>query len=199
MARTQRGSVRCVSTTGFHHASLAPAFCVHGSDLTIRSGSVWPNCFAKFQPCSFGHCLGGRHVLRVALRRAGVDPLGDRLDLLVGERAIVLEFLDADGLVDVPGRHLSRLHAVLDRPRPGPRLFERDERHRRDRIGPVAGFALVLEDRRDVFGECRRLCGCRSGHRNDTANNPRDVTIRLISSAPLRTDSESCPNRSSEI
>src|SRR4029434_775082 len=56
-ARTQRGSVKLVSTTGFHHASLAPAFCVHGMDLMTMSGSVWPYILAKFQPCSFGHTL----------------------------------------------------------------------------------------------------------------------------------------------
>src|SRR5262245_23148429 len=58
-ARTQRGSVRLVSTTGFHHASFAPAFCVHGMDLITMSGSVCPHIFAKFQPCSFGHTLAG--------------------------------------------------------------------------------------------------------------------------------------------
>src|SRR5829696_7517357 len=58
-ARTQRGSVRLVSTWGFHHASLAPAFCVHGIDLMIMSGSFCPYIFAKFQPCSFGHTLAG--------------------------------------------------------------------------------------------------------------------------------------------
>ena len=76
-------------------------------------------------------------------------------------------------LVDVPGRHLSRRDAVLDRPRPGPRLFERDERHRRDRIRPVARFALVLEDRGDVFGKGRRLRGGCGGQRNDGQQSER--------------------------
>src|SRR5215207_9840932 len=58
-ARTQRGSVTPVSTTGFHHASLAPAFCVHGIDLITRSGSVLPNILAKFQPCSLGQTFAG--------------------------------------------------------------------------------------------------------------------------------------------
>src|SRR5829696_3393202 len=58
-ARTHRGSVRLVSTTGFHHASLAPAFCVHGIDLMIMSGSLLPNVLSKFQPCSLGHTFAG--------------------------------------------------------------------------------------------------------------------------------------------
>jgi hypothetical protein len=52
--------------------------------------------------------LGRRHVLRVALRRAGVHPLHDGVDLRVGERHVVLEVLHADALVDVPRRHLPR-------------------------------------------------------------------------------------------
>src|SRR5215218_1135848 len=58
-ARTQRGSVMFVSTTGFHHASFCPAFCVQGIDLITMSGSCWPYIFAKFQPCSLGHTLAG--------------------------------------------------------------------------------------------------------------------------------------------
>ena len=116
------------------------------------------------------------HVLRVALRRAGVDPLHDRLDLLVVERAIVLEALHADGVVDRPGRHRVVADASLDRLRPRPRLGVGDERHRRDRVGPVAGFALLLEDRRDVLGERwriggRRLCAGHGGARQHRAAN----------------------------
>ncbi len=46
MARTQRASVSPVGTTGFHHASFWPAFCVHGADRMTRSGSLWPKCAA---------------------------------------------------------------------------------------------------------------------------------------------------------
>src|SRR6185369_6965093 len=50
-------SVMPVATTGFHQVSLAPAFWVHAVDRMIMSGSVWPYIFAKFQPCSLGHCF----------------------------------------------------------------------------------------------------------------------------------------------
>ena len=59
--------------------------------------------------------------------------------------------------IDLPRRHLPIGDARLDRARPRPRFGEGHQRHRRDRIGPVAGLALLLEDRRDVLGERRRL------------------------------------------
>jgi hypothetical protein len=98
-----------------------------------------------------------RHVLRIAHRRATVHPLGDRLDLAIGQRSIVLELLNADVLVDVPRRHLARHHACLDRLRPRPRLLIGGERHGRHRVGPVARLALGLENRRDVLCEGRRF------------------------------------------
>ena len=115
--------------------------------------------------------LRRRHVLRIALRRACVDPLHDRGDLLVGERSIVLELLDADGLVDVPWRHLARFDAGLDRTRPRPGLLERPQRHRRDRARPMTGFALLLKYWRDVLreGGRRRDLGVRDS-RDESAN-----------------------------
>ncbi len=97
-----------------------------------------------------------RHVLRIALRRAGVDPSDDRVDLVVGQRPIVLEMLDADRPVDVPRRHLPRRHARLDGACPRARLFVGDERHRRDRVRPMTRLTFLLEDRRDVLGERHR-------------------------------------------
>ena len=62
--------------------------------------------------------FGLGHVFQVALRRAGSHPCEYGLDLLIGERTIVLEFLDTDRLVDVPRRHLTRAHALRDRAHP---------------------------------------------------------------------------------
>jgi len=56
--------------------------------------------------------------------------LKDRLDLIVVQRPVVLELLNADRLVDVPQRHLPRVDARDDRFRPGTRLFIGHERHR---------------------------------------------------------------------
>ena len=82
-----------------------------------------------------------------------IDPADDRLDLLVAQRHVVLEVLNADAAVDVPRRHLPRLDALLDGPRPGARFLVGAQRHRRDRAGLVTGLALCLEDWRDVLRE----------------------------------------------
>ena len=97
-----------------------------------------------------------RQVFRVALRRALIDPVHDRVDLLIAERHVVLEFLDADASVDMPRRHLTRGHAVFHRPRPRARVFKRDQRHRRDRIRLMALLTLRLKNRRDVLGKGHR-------------------------------------------
>ena len=125
-------------------------------------------------PLVVGHERPGRrHVLRIALRRAGVHPADDRVDLLVGERDVVLEFLHAHAAVDVPRRHLARFDAVLDRPRPGPRLFVGDERHRRDRVRLMARLTLRLENRRDVFRERDRCSRVRVGGANSRRHRKR--------------------------
>src|SRR6202008_5080573 len=90
-----------------------------------------------------------------ALPRSGVDPLDDRCDFFVGQRRIVLVFLDADGLVDEPRRHLTLADALLDGLRPGPGFAVGEQRHRRDFVGAMAPDAGAIEDRRDVLGERR--------------------------------------------
>ena len=99
-----------------------------------------------------GEHRGRRQVGEVALRRAGVDPTRDGVDLGLGQRPVVLEGLDAHRLVDVPGRHLPGLDAVPDGARPRPRVGVGLQRHRRDVARPVAVLALGPEDRGHVPG-----------------------------------------------
>ena len=61
-----------------------------------------------------GELPGSREVCRVALGRPGIDPFHDCFDLAVGQRWIVLEFRNADRLVDMPWRHGSRGHLGFD-------------------------------------------------------------------------------------
>src|ERR1700730_18113000 len=61
--------------------------------------------------------------------------------------------LDADGLVQMPRRHVAVGHALLNRLGPRPSLFERHQRHRCGRALVVARLTFGLEDRRDVFRE----------------------------------------------
>src|SRR5262249_32007132 len=68
-----------------------------------------------------------------------------------------LEFLDPDGLVDMPWRHLALDHAFANGFRPGSRLFIRHKRHRRHRIRAVARLAFLLKDWSDVLREGDRF------------------------------------------
>ena len=71
------------------------------------------------EPVAFGaERQRRRHVGRIALRRAGVDPPHDGRDLVVAQRAVVLVVADADGLVEMPRRHVAVRDALPDRPRP---------------------------------------------------------------------------------
>src|SRR5260370_690283 len=56
---------------------------------------------------------GRRQIVRIALWRARAHPADDHVHLLVSQRHVVLEFLDANALVDVPRRQLPRRHALL--------------------------------------------------------------------------------------
>ncbi len=120
--------------------------------------------------------LRGRHVGGIALRRAGVRPLHDGGDLVVGQRQVVLVVADADRAVDMPRRHLAIGHTRADRSRPRPHFVVGGERHRRGGAGVMARRALGLEDGRDVLregrrrGHRRRRCG--AGHRD------RELRIR---------------------
>ena len=103
-----------VASTRFPHASCACAAFVYGVDLMMRSGGP-PNSAAKFQtarPATYRRaaCPSDRPSAR---RRRPSATIG--VDLCVAQRPIVLELLDADGLVDVPRRHLPRGDACLDR------------------------------------------------------------------------------------
>ena len=104
-----------------------------------------------------------RHVSLVAHGRPGVHPGRDRRDLLVAQRNVVLELLDSDVLVDVPGGHLPGDDAVLDRPGPGPHFSVRRQRHRRHLAGAVTDDARVIQDRGDVLGERHVVGRCALG------------------------------------
>ena len=100
----------------------------------------------------------GRRVLGVAPRRTVLHPVADRRDLVVGQRLVVLEALQADLGVDVPRGHLARFDLGPDRPRPRTGLLIGHQRHGRHVVGPVAHLAGALQNRLDVLVE-RRVLG----------------------------------------
>src|SRR6185436_9073372 len=73
-------------------------------------------CGRKVPALAVWPLLRRGHVFRITLWRPTVDPADDRVDLLVGERAIVLEFLNTDAAIDLPRWHLTVGHPRLDRP-----------------------------------------------------------------------------------
>ena len=92
--------------------------------------------------------------------RAGVDPRREGVDVALIEVPLVPE-LHAVARVCRPRRHLARDHDVLDGPGPGTDFGVLDQGHRRDVVRPVAGHAVLVEDRRHVAGERRGRSGPR--------------------------------------
>ena len=105
----------------------------------------------------------GWHIFRIASRRTAVDPAGNRVNLLVRQRAVVLEVLDTDGTIEMPRGHLPRRHTILDGPRPGPRILIGHQRHWRDRVRSMTGLALGLKDRRNILRKSRHRLFRRGG------------------------------------
>ena len=116
------------------------------------------------------HVVGGpvdrrRKIGGVAPRRARIDPADDDVDFRITQGNVVLEVLDADGLVQVPGRHHPVDHLFPDPARPTSDLIVGHQRHRPHLTGAVTSLTALLENRSDVPTErdlTRRLGARRS-------------------------------------
>src|SRR6266404_6180540 len=75
--------------------------------------------------------------------------------------------LDSNRSVEVPRRHITRDHAILDFFRPRARLFIRHQRHGRYSSWMVTLLTLGLKNRGDVLGERHRLVGRTCGDRRE--------------------------------
>src|SRR5262245_27089609 len=92
-----------------------------------------------------------RSVMWIAFRRPAVSPGLDRIDLRLGQAAVVRELPRAR--IGVPGRHLAADDFFADGLGPGARVFVTQQRHR-SRLARTMAFGAVLEkDRRDVFAK----------------------------------------------
>ena len=147
-------------------------------DEMIRSGSPICHSFGPAKWTGGGMSAGLPRGAPLSAHHASLR------DLLRGQRQVALEPLDADVLLDVPGRH-----DVLVAPQPGPilhgarprtRVLVGDQRHRRHRVGAVAALAAPLQDRRDVLGERdvlnvrRGLCVRGRGRRQQGRDHRRE-------------------------
>jgi hypothetical protein len=105
--------------------------------------------------------LGWRRRKRgITFGRTAIDPCGNRGDLGLPERSIVVEM--AVLRIGEPRWHRFRDDSLLDCLRPRPSLFVREHRERTDLTGPMAALAILLEHGQHIFVEgdgCRILTG----------------------------------------
>jgi hypothetical protein len=94
-----------------------------------------------------------RQIARIALRRAVVDPLRDRVDLVLGQDARIGK--DCATFHRLPGRHLPRLDHVLDVVCLRRRIGARHQRERPDVARVMTGVAVLLKNARDFVAERR--------------------------------------------
>src|SRR5438067_1200592 len=121
----------------------------HGPRLGLDDEVGWPQFlrglpFVGVRPFSR---MG--HIFDITEWRAGIDPSNDGDNLILRERHVVFEFLDANGGVDMPWRHLSGNDAFANGFGPRTRPFVSDQGHRGHRTGVMALLAFGLENRRD--------------------------------------------------
>ena len=161
-------------TCGSHHWSSPVALTSNGSDSNddIRRTAEFPLSlpFSRIRPFH-----GGRQVSPVTQGRSAINPASDRLDLIVAQGDVVLELLDADRLVQIPRRHLARLGPSFHGRCPRPDFLVGGQRHRRHAVRLMARLALLLKNRRDIFGEGRdaRRDPARTPPREPTAGRTR--------------------------
>ena len=98
-----------------------------------------------------------QRIIALATRRARLDPVDHRADLVGRKPAIVLEL--ADRRIRMPGRHRLGADRLADHRREHLHLIVVRHRKRRDAAGLVTDNALLLEDRRHVLrvGNLRML------------------------------------------
>ena len=143
------------------HQSGAPPSTRISFVLTIRSG--WP----AIQVSLLGNTLRRRHVRRVPFRHPVLNPRSDRGHLPITQRRVVLEVLDPDVLLYVPGRHcpshVTEARPIHDPARVTTHLLVVHEGHRCDTAVPVTSLTATLKNRGDIASEShvaqRRLLG----------------------------------------
>ena len=108
-----------------------------------------------------------RQILRITFRCAGIDPAHERVDVLLRKRPVVAKMPVLR--IGEPGRHLFRQHCLLHRFGPWTRLLVGPQRHRRRLARAMAALAVLLQNRRHIFGE-RHGTGCAGRNHRKTAD-----------------------------
>ena len=119
----------------------------------VRFGHLKDDVRLRNPPAS-SKSRGRGGILGIAFRRAGFDPVGDRLLLVGGETAVVGKMAILG--VGVPGRHSPLAHDFADRISPADRFVIGRERERADLSRTVALDAAPVENSSDILGESHR-------------------------------------------
>ena len=157
-ARTQRGSVTGIGVSGLNQTSWPLAGIVYGvrfeNEIRLRQ-TVWPVASRRRSATALGGgmSLGSPSGAPASTQRAMVAICSSVSEISFWK------LLNADRLVQVPGRHVAGHHPLLDGFGPRPGFFVGDQRHGRHRSVAMAVLAFFLKDRRDVFGERWRGVG----------------------------------------
>ncbi len=104
--------------------------------------------------CELGR---GRDLGLGALGSALRDPIGNLADLLRGETVLIGEVAVAG--LGQPGRHVMALGNGYNLAGVLLNVLKGEQRERAGLAGPVAGGAVLVNDRRDVVSEGERLSG----------------------------------------
>jgi hypothetical protein len=100
---------------------------------------------------SFGELRQFGHLRGIALGHPLLDPFGDGRNLLIGQTALIGEFTEA--VRGVPGGHIAGFRHADNQRSALPDVFIRNERERSRLTRAMAGHAVPVHDRRDIFAE----------------------------------------------
>ena len=84
----------------------------HGERRRSHDEIGWPKPIGESPHVLVGKFLRRRHVPWIAFRCAGIHPSRDQVDLLVGERPVVLEMLDPDRPINAMAASVERRRAL---------------------------------------------------------------------------------------
>ena len=179
----QRSSVTPVGTMGWCHKSSPEARHV---DRRRGNDDVRLAERRSKRPFLGVGEVGHRHVGRIILDGALVDPRHHRRDVFVREPPVVLELLDADVAVVVVRRHHPVRDLLLDAARITTGIVVGHQVHGPDPARPVANLAILLDDGRYVPGVRHIGDVIRRRESDLSVRNTLDVKIATSASVVAR-------------
>ena len=118
-----------------------------------RLGKLKYNIWRGDAPTLHKILRGRRHVLWGAFSRSSIDPRHQSSNFIRRQRSFVREM--SVTRIGKPGRHDLSCHHHPHRGGPRQRIFVGEHREGSCFARPMAGLAMLLQNRRDVLGKCR--------------------------------------------